>query len=116
MAEARASLKYIRISPSKAQQVIDLVRGKDVDEAINILAFTQKAAARIIYKLVNSVVANAETNHNLRRDALYIAEAYVNQGPTMKRIRPRAMGRASKIRKRSSHITIVVQEREAKGV
>lgn len=116
MAQARATVNYIRISPSKAQQVIDLVRGKNIDEALSILTFTPKAAARIIYKLVNSVVANAERNHNLRRDALYIAEAYVNQGPTMKRIRPRAMGRASKIRKRSSHITIVVQEREARGV
>lgn len=116
MAEARAIAKYVRISPSKAQQVINLVRGKDVNEAVSVLTFSPKAAARIIQKVVDSATANADKNHGLRRDALFISDAFVDQGPTMKRFRPRAMGRASKIRKRTSHITVVVKEREPKGV
>ena len=115
MAESRAVVKYVRITPSKAQQVINLVRGRNVDEAINILAFSTKAAAKIINKVVNSAAANAEKNHDMRRDVLYISEAFANQGPTHKRFRPRAQGRASKIRKRTSHITIIVREREPKG-
>lgn len=115
MAESRAVVKYVRITPSKAQQVINLVRGRNVDEAINILAFSPKAAAKIINKVVNSASANAEKNHGMRRDILYISEAFANQGPTLKRFRPRAQGRASKIRKRTSHITIIVREREPKG-
>lgn len=115
MTEARAVAKYVRISPSKAQQVINLVRGRNIAEAVNILAFSPKAAAKIIYKVVNSATANAEKNHNLRRDSLFISEAFVNQGPTLKRFRPRAMGRATRIRKRTSHITVVVREQEPKG-
>lgn len=115
MAEARAVVKYVGISSSKAQQVLNLVRGRDVDEAVNILAFSPKAAARVIFKVVNSAAANADKNHNLNRDALFIAEAFANQGPTLKRIRPRAQGRASRIRKRTSHITVVVRERVTKG-
>lgn len=114
--EARAVAKYVRISPSKAQQIINLVRGKSVDEAVSILTFSPKAAAMIISKVVNSASANAEKNHNMRRDILYISEAFVNQGPTLKRYRPRAMGRATRIRKRTSHITVVLRERESKGV
>lgn len=110
MPEARAEAKYIRIAPRKVQQVANLIRGKHVDEAINVLKFTPKAAARIILKVVNSAVANAEKNHRLDRGALYVAQVIANQGPTLKRFRHRAMGRASRIHKRTSHIKVVVVE------
>ena len=111
MTEARATAKHARISPSKVSQVINLVRGKDVDEAKNILTFSTKEAARIIHKVVDSAAANADQNHGMRKDALFISDAHVDQGPTLKRFRPRAQGRATKIRKRTSHITIIVSER-----
>ncbi len=111
MTEARAVAKHVRISPSKAQQVIDLVRGKGVEDAKNILRFSPKEAARIIHKVVDSAAANADSNHGMRKDLLFISKAYVDQGPTLKRFRPRAQGRATKIRKRTSHITIIVSER-----
>lgn len=108
--EARAVAKYIGVSATKAQQVVNLIRGKSVGEAGNILAFSTKGAAGPIGKLLKSAIANAEKNHSLRRENLIVGEAYANQGPTQKRVRPRAMGRASRIRKRTSHITIVLRE------
>lgn len=110
--EAKATAKFIRVSPRKARQVIDLVRGKDAGEAIGILRNTPRKAARIIEKVLNSAVANAENNHDMIAEDLYIAKAFVDEGPTLKRFRPRAMGMATRIRKRTSHITIVVSERE----
>jgi large subunit ribosomal protein L22 len=111
-ASARAVARYVRISPSKAQQVISLIRGKDAEDALAVLRFTPKAAARLIIKVLSSAIANAEKNLRVSRNRLYVSEAYVDQGPTLKRIRPRAMGRAYRIRKRSSHITVVVTEKE----
>lgn len=111
---AQAVAKYVRVGPRKAAKMVDVVRGKHVDEALNILKFSPQAAAKIVAKVVSSAVANAETSFRLRRDALFISEAYVNEGPTLKRFRHRAMGRASRIHKRTSHITIVVRERGGK--
>ncbi|MFZ5641743.1 MAG: 50S ribosomal protein L22 [Bacillota bacterium] len=110
--EAKAVAKYIRISPRKVRQVVDLIRGKKIGEAIAILKFTPKRAADAVEKVVKSAVANAEHNLEMDRDALYIAEVYVDQGPTLKRFKPRAMGRADLIRKRTSHITVVVAEKK----
>lgn len=112
MQQARAQAKYIRISPRKARQVVDLIRGKDVRDALAILKYTPKKAARIVEKVLKSAIANAEHNYDMNRDALYVAEAYVDQGPTLKRYRPRAFGRADLIRKRTSHITVVVREKK----
>jgi len=109
--EARAIAKYIRISPRKVQEVADLVRGKSVNEALAILEFTNKRGAGILKKVVNSAVANAENNNDMDRENLYIAEVYANQGPTLKRFRPRAQGRAFMIRKRTSHVGVVVKEK-----
>jgi large subunit ribosomal protein L22 len=109
--EARAIAKYIRISPRKVQEVADLVRGKNVDEALAILEFTNKRGAGILKKVVSSAVANAENNNDMDRENLYIAEVYANQGPTLKRFRPRAQGRAFMIRKRTSHVGVVVKEK-----
>ncbi|GAB6085493.1 50S ribosomal protein L22 [Alkaliphilus crotonatoxidans] len=109
--EARAIARFVRIAPRKAQQVVDIVRGKQVDEALAILKFTPKAAAPIVYKLIQSAAANAENNNNMDREKLFVAEIYANQGPTMKRFRPRAQGRATTIRKRTSHIGVVVKEK-----
>ncbi|SDL83255.1 50S ribosomal protein L22 [Halarsenatibacter silvermanii] len=113
--ETRAVAKHQRISPRKARQVIDLVRGKDVDEAIGILKNTPRKASDMIEDVINSAAANAEHNHEMIRDELYISEAFVDQGPTMKRYKPRAMGQASTIRKRTSHITIVVSDEKEEG-
>ncbi len=107
---ARAELHHARISSRKVKIVIDLIRGKKVDEAIATLKYTNKAAAPIVEKLVKSAVANATNNHNMDETRLYISEIYANQGPTMKRIMPRAQGRANRIRKRTSHITVVLKE------
>ncbi|MCL6447567.1 MAG: 50S ribosomal protein L22 [Armatimonadetes bacterium] len=109
--EAKAVARYIRISPRKVRPVVDLVRGKSVDEALAILKFTPKRASAPVAKVIRSAAANAEHNYDLNRDNLYIAAAYVDQGPTWKRYQPRAYGRANLIQKRTSHITIVVQER-----
>ncbi|KOA19896.1 50S ribosomal protein L22 [Clostridium homopropionicum DSM 5847] len=109
--EARAIAKYVRIAPRKVAVVLDLVRGKNVNEAFAILKYTPKNAATIINKVLKSAVANAENNLNLDGKNLFIAEAYANQGPTLKRFRPRAQGRAYSIMKRTSHITLVVKER-----
>lgn len=105
-----AVARYIRLSSRKVKVVVDLIRGKSVNEAAAILEFTPKAASEPVLKLLNSAIANAENNMDLSRDTLYVAEVYANQGPTMKRYRPRAHGRASRIRKRSSHITIILDQ------
>ena len=109
--EAKATLKFARISSRKVKIVADLVRGKNVDEALAIVKFTPKAASEIIEKLLKSAIANAENNHKMNLNKLYVAEIYANQGPTLKRIRPAAKGSAVRIRKRTSHITIVLRER-----
>jgi len=108
--EVKAKLKFTRIAPRKARLVADLIRGKKSEEALNILTFTPKAAARIIVKLLKSAVANA-TQKKIDVDRLYVKTIMVDQGPTMKRFMPRALGRATTIRKRTSHITIVLDER-----
>lgn len=110
--ETRAVAKYIKISAFKARQVIDEIRGRDVEEAVNILRFTPKKAAGEVLKVVNSAAANAEKNFHVGREKLFVSSAFVDEGPTLKRIRPRAMGRAMRIRKRTSHITVVVTEKE----
>lgn len=109
--EAKAALKFARISSRKVKIVADLIRGKNVDEALAIVKFTPKASSEIIEKLLKSAIANAENNHNMKQNNLYVAEIYANQGPTLKRIRPAAKGSAVRIRKRTSHITIVLRER-----
>ncbi|KYH28816.1 MULTISPECIES: 50S ribosomal protein L22 [Clostridium] len=109
--EARAIAKYVRISPRKVRVVLDLVRGKNVNEAFAILKYTPKDSAAAILKVLKSAVANAENNFNLDVNKLYVAEAYANQGPTLKRFKPRAQGRAYSIMKRTSHIVLVVKER-----
>ncbi|HBL81501.1 50S ribosomal protein L22 [Congzhengia sp.] len=108
--EARAKLSYARISSRKVKIVIDMIRNKPVGEAMGILKNTPKAASELLIKLLNSAAANAENNHNMDKNNLYVAEVYANQGPTLKRVRPRAQGRAFRIRKRTSHITIVLKE------
>ena len=110
--QAKAVLRYARISPRKVKIVNDLIRNKNVATARGILMNTPKAASELLIKLLDSAVANAENNFGLDTDKLYIAEIYANAGPTLKRIRPRAQGRAFRIRKRTSHITIVVKEKE----
>ena len=110
--EAKATAKYVRVSPRKAGEICDLVRGKNVDEALAILKFTPRGAAEIIAKVVKSAKANAENNHEMDADKLYVASIVANQGPTMKRFMPRAMGRATMIRKRTSHIEVVLKERK----
>ncbi|MCD8211889.1 MAG: 50S ribosomal protein L22 [Oscillospiraceae bacterium] len=110
--EARAQLNHLRISPRKVNIVCDLIRGKDVNEASAILKNTPKAASEPLYKLLQSAAANAENNHQMDPDRLYVSETYANGGPIIKRIRPRAHGRAFRINKRTSHVTIVLQERE----
>ncbi|MDQ0091823.1 large subunit ribosomal protein L22 [Paenibacillus anaericanus] len=109
--EAKAHARSIRIAPRKAKLVIDLIRGKQVGDAIAILRHTPKAASPIVEKLLNSAIANAEHNYSMDVNKLVVTEVFVNQGPTMKRFRPRAMGRASRINKRTSHITLVVSEK-----
>jgi len=110
--EARAHLKYARISPRKVKIVCDLIRGKDTKTAKAILEQTPKAGAELMLKLLNSVVANAENNHEMDPDSLYVSETYANPGPTLKRLRQQARGRAYRINKRTSHITIIVTEKE----
>lgn len=105
-----AKARYVRISASKVKIVIDLIRGKSVAEAQAILMYTPKAASPIVEKLLRSAVANAENNLDLNRDSLYVAEVYADQGPTLKRYMPRARGSASRIRKRTSHITIILDQ------
>jgi len=108
----RARAKYVRCAPRKARLVIDHIRGKPVDEARAILTHTPRAAARDVLKLLDSAVANAENNHELVADELTVGKAYVDEGPTLKRYRPRALGRATRIRKRTSHMTIELTHKE----
>ena len=108
--EARAIAKYVRISPLKVGFICNEIRGKQVDEALSILKFTPKKGARILEEVLTSAIANAENNFNLDRDNLYVKEAYANDGPQMKRWRPKARGMAYPIIKRSSHIGVVVKE------
>lgn len=110
--ETKAVCRFVRISPRKARQVMDMVRGKSVDEALDVLTFLPKKAARLIEKVVKSAAANAENNFGMTRDILYISKAYVDGGPAIKRWLPRAYGRATPIKKRSSHITVFVSEKE----
>ena len=110
--EARAIAKHVRVSPLKVHFICDEIRGKQVDEALSILQFTPKKGARVLEKVLNSAIANAENNFNLDRDNLYVSQAYANDGPHMKRWRPKAKGMAHPILKRSSHIGVVVEERD----
>ncbi|HJB25473.1 MAG TPA: 50S ribosomal protein L22 [Firmicutes bacterium] len=110
--EARANLRYARISPRKVQIVLDLIRGKDADLAMAILKNTPKAACEPLEKLLGSAMANAENNHNMDKNNLYVAECFVCPGPILKRIRPRAQGRAFRVLKRTSHVTLVLKEKE----
>ena len=110
--EAKAQVKTVRIASRKVKLVIDAIRGKDVGEALAILEHTPKAAAPVVEKLLKSAVANAEHNYSMDTDNLYIKEIYVGEGPTLKRIRPRAQGSATQILKRTSHTTVVVAEKE----
>ena len=110
--QASATLKYARISSRKVKIVADLIRGKDADEALAIVKFTPKASSEVIEKLLKSAIANAENNHGMKHEKLYVAEIYANQGLTLRRIRPAAKGSAVRIRKRTSHITIVLKERD----
>ena len=110
--EAKAHLKYVRISPRKVKIVLDLIRGKDVATAMAILKNTPKSASEYLIKLLNSAIANAEHNFNMDVSNLYVSECFVCPGPTLKRIMPRAKGSADRILKRTSHITIVVKERD----
>ena len=108
----KAQAKYVRTSPRKVREVVDLIRGKSVADARSVLVFANRGAAPLVAKVLNSAVANAENNQNLSVDDLFVKEAYVDEGPTLKRWKFRAMGRVNRIRKRSSHITIAVDERK----
>ena len=110
--EARAYLKYARISPRKVCIVLDLIRGKNVDEAMGILKNTRKAASEYLIKLLNSAVATAENNFGMDTSKLYVSDCFVCPGPTLKRMMPRARGSADRILKRTSHVTIAVKERD----
>ncbi|HWO94777.1 MAG TPA: 50S ribosomal protein L22 [Bacillus sp. (in: firmicutes)] len=110
--QAKAVARTVRIAPRKVRLVVDLIRGKQVGEAVSVLRLTNKAASPIVEKVLKSAIANAEHNYEMDVNSLVVTEAYVNEGPTLKRFRPRAMGRASQINKRTSHITIVVSEKK----
>ncbi len=112
MAVATAKATYIRIAPRKVQIVLDLIRNQPADKAMAILKYTPKAACEPLMKLLKSAIANAENNNNMDVSRLYVAECSVSQGPTLKRIRPRAQGRAFRINKKTSHITLVLKEME----
>lgn len=109
--EAKATAKYIRMSPRKARLVVDQIRGKNALEALAILQVFPNRPAEPIYKVLHSAMANAENNFNMNRDDLYVAQAFIDQGPVLKRYRPRARGMASRIRKPTSHITIILKEK-----
>jgi large subunit ribosomal protein L22 len=110
--EARAILRYARISPRKVKIVIDLIRNKPVERALAILRHTPKAASPLVEKLLLSAIANAENNNDMAKGDLYVSEVFADGGPILKRIMPRAQGRAFRINKRTSHITVIVRERE----
>ena len=110
--QAKAIARYVRVSPRKARIVVDKVRGKEVVDALDILRFNERAVAEVVSKVVASAAANAEHQYGVRPENLVIKEAYVDEGPTIKRFRPRAKGSASPINKRTSHITVIVATRE----
>lgn len=110
--EARAQARFIRVTPRKARRVVDLIRGLPAAEAQAVLRFAPQAASRPVGKVLNSAIANAEHNFRLDADTLVVSKAYVDEGPTLKRFRPRAQGRAYRINKRTSHITVIVESRE----
>ena len=110
---AFASARYVRITPMKARRVVDMVRGLQVDEALTLLQFAPQAASETVYKVLESAIANAENTEGLKRADLVLSVAMVDEGPTMKRWRPRAQGRATRINKRTSHITLAVQPADA---
>jgi large subunit ribosomal protein L22 len=111
----RAQAKFVRVAPRKAREVVDLIRGKSVVDARTTLTFVNRAAGPVVAKVLNSAVANAENNNNLSADTLFVKEAYVDDGPTLKRWKFRAMGRVNRIRKRTSHITVAVEQREGRS-
>ncbi|WP_078415009.1 50S ribosomal protein L22 [Priestia abyssalis] len=110
--QAKAVARTVRIAPRKVRLVVDLIRGKQVGEAVSVLRLTNKAASPVVEKVLKSAIANAEHNYEMDVNSLVVTEAFVDEGPTLKRFRPRAMGRASQINKRTSHITIVVSEKK----
>ncbi len=112
MAHTRATAKYVRVAPMKVRQLTDLIKGEHVEEARRILRFSDKGAAEPLRKVLDSAVANAEHNDGLDPDELWVTNAYADEGPTLKRWQPRALGRAYRIRKRTSHITVIVGTRE----
>jgi large subunit ribosomal protein L22 len=107
--ESRASMKYVRTTPRKMRRTVDLIRGQHVEEARRILKFSTLGASHDVGKLLNSAIANAEQNPGVVADNLWISRAWVDEGPTLRRFRPRAYGRATKVRKRTSHVTVVVK-------
>ncbi|MEU9890314.1 50S ribosomal protein L22 [Sphaerisporangium sp. NPDC051017] len=109
--EARAQARFVRVTPQKARRVVDLIRGLPASEAQAVLQFAPQAASEPIYKVLSSAMANAEHNFKLERDTLVVSRAWVDEGPTLKRFRPRAQGRAYRINKRTSHITVIVESR-----
>ena len=109
--ESTAKARYVRIAPRKLRLVMDMVRGKPVEEALTTLGLVRKGASPVLAKVIKSALANAENNHGMNTDGLFIKEAFVDEGPTLKRFMPRAMGRATQIRKRTSHITVVLSEK-----
>ncbi|WP_278314509.1 50S ribosomal protein L22 [Lolliginicoccus levis] len=112
---ARATARYVRVTPMKARRVVDLIRGRDAADALTVLKFAPQAASEPVAKVLASAVANAENNLSLDPRTLVVSEAYVNEGPTLKRFQPRAQGRAFRIRKRTSHITVVVESLPSKA-
>jgi large subunit ribosomal protein L22 len=109
--EARAQARYVRVAPRKARRVVDVIRGMPAEQAAAVLRFAPQAAAEPVRKVLESAMANAENKDGTAAESLYVAQAYVDEGPTIKRFRPRAQGRAYRINKRTSHITVVVEER-----
>ncbi|HIJ58355.1 MAG: 50S ribosomal protein L22 [Deltaproteobacteria bacterium] len=109
--EIRAKARFMRISPQKIRLIMGQVRGKKVEEALNLLSFAPQRGARILKKLLDSAVANAQQNADMDVDSLYISKVYADEGPTLKRWRPRAQGRATRIRKRTSHLTVILDEK-----
>ncbi len=113
--ETQASARYVRIAPRKVRIVVDLIRGKSVGDALAILRNTPKAASPLVEKVLSSAVANAEHNFEIKGDNLYVAKVFVDQGPTLKRFKARARGMASRINKKTSHVTLVVAEKNSQG-
>ena len=108
--DAKAVEKYIRMSPRKIRYVVDLIKSKSIEDAIDILSFTPRRAATVVKKAIQSAMANATENHDMEEDDLFISKILVNEGPTLKRFRPRARGRATRIRKRTAHLTVYISD------